>query len=322
MKLCPQIFFVFFIPVYFSIAGCVLYPELVEKGMNAPKSERCGDCHIDIYDEWKDSPHARSFTNPLFKEETNGYQFTFCLGCHAPETIFTEGTIGSRDVNREEGVHCNGCHLNDCALTGPTPARGPHPIAGKNPFFRTSELCGKCHVGTYNTWRKAEVSDSERTCQSCHMPGIRRKLIQDEPWQKFYPKREGRQHFFSNRKVLTLDEKLLRLSFKSIRYSEGKIEGVLQMENRGIPHGIPTGDYGYREVVVRIELRDNTGRIIDFLEESLFVERKTALQYKEKRDVRFCFPGEGESYTIRATMTRTSFRKDVNILLAEKTCYV
>lgn len=210
----------------FLSPGCIVYPELAEKGMKAPKSERCGDCHRDIYNEWKDSPHAHSFTNTAFKEETNNYQFAFCLGCHAPETIFTDKRIEPRGVNLAEGVNCNSCHLNDCKLSGPTAARGPHPIAEKNQFFRTSEMCGKCHVGTFRTWQEISMAENKKTCQDCHMPAIKRKLIQDDPWQKIYPKREGKQHLFSFQHLFNQNDTPLQLSFKKVTHSDGKIDIV------------------------------------------------------------------------------------------------
>lgn len=105
LKSLQKILPIFSLIACFLSPGCIVYPELAEKGMKAPKSERCGDCHRDIYNEWKDSPHAHSFTNPAFKEETNNYQFAFCLGCHAPETIFTDKRIEPRGVNLAEGVN-------------------------------------------------------------------------------------------------------------------------------------------------------------------------------------------------------------------------
>lgn len=299
--------------------GCTLYPELVEKGHKSPKSERCGDCHQDIYREWKDSPHANSFINAAFREETHEYQFTFCIGCHAPETIFTDEKIKPRKVNESEGVNCNSCHLNDCKLSGPTPAHGPHPIAGENPFFRSSELCGRCHVGTYEAWLASGTAEGRKTCQDCHMPAINRKLIQDDPWQKIYPKRDGKQHLFSPQALSTKDEHPLKLSFIRVNRTGDKVEGLLELENTGIPHSIPTGDYGYREVFVRVELLDNEGRVVASKEESLFVELKTALPHKGKKNIPFRFVWREKISVIKATMVRTSFRKDKNTLLAETT---
>ncbi len=309
----------------FSLAACLLpvsctlYPELVEKGPKSPKSERCGDCHQDIYREWKDSPHAGSFTNEAFREETNDYHFTFCLGCHAPETIFTDEKIKPRNENKSEGVNCNSCHLNDCKLSGPTPAHGPHPIAAENPFFRSSELCGKCHVGTYAAWQASGTAEGRKTCQDCHMPAINRKLIQDDPWQKIYPKRKGKQHLFSSQAFFKNHEHPLKLSFIQVTRPEGKVEGLLELENTSIPHSVPTGDYGYREVVVTVELLDNAGRVVALKQESLFVELKTALPYKGKKNIPFSFAGSTNVSMIKATMVRTAFNKDKNTLLAEAT---
>lgn len=318
LRLFQKLFLFFPFAIGLLLTGCVVYPELAERGVKAPSAERCGDCHADIYHEWKNSSHAHSFTDPAFREETNEYQFTFCLGCHAPETIFTDGSVEARAVSREEGVNCNSCHLNDCKLSGPTPAHGPHPIAEKNPFFRTSEMCGKCHVGTFKTLQRSQTLKDKETCQGCHMPAIKRKLIQDDPWQKIYPEREGRQHLFSFEALSHANKDLLSLSFIKVTRSHGKIEGILELENTGVPHSIPTGDYGYREVIVKIELLDGTGLLKDSRMESLFIERGTALQYKEKRHIPFSFRYENGLPLLRATMTRTSFNKDRNILLAER----
>ncbi len=316
-----RVFAVLFLCLCLASGGCIAYPELVEKGTKAPRAERCGECHIDIYREWKDSPHARSFTSAAFAEETNEYQFTFCLGCHAPETIFTDGKIEPRSVNRSEGVNCNSCHLDDCKLSGPTPAHGPHPIAGKNPFFRTSKLCGKCHTGTYLAWKESGPPENKKTCQDCHMPPINRKLIQDEPWQKIYPRREGKQHLFSYQALCGTSEPLLKASFAGVAHSEGKVEGVLEVENTGVPHGVPTGDYGYREVVITIEFMDEAGNIAEIKKERLFVEMKTALQSGEKRTVPFCFQGRGDTkMVLKAKMARASLNNEVDVVLAEAVC--
>jgi len=319
MKYKHTFLILFSVLYFFFPMGCVIYPELAKTGQKAPKSEKCGECHRDIYNEWEKSPHARSYINPIFREETNEYRFRFCLGCHIPETIFTDQKIVPRNVHLEEGINCNGCHLNnDCALAGPTPAHGPHPIEKKNPFYRKSKLCGKCHIGTFQAWQAAVMPKEKKTCQDCHMPRVQRKLIQDEPWQRIYPVRNGKKHVFTFQNLSDEDSKYLSLAFTQMILSEDKIEGVLELKNTGIPHSVPTGDYGYREVLVRIELFDETGKILDFRTKSLFVELKTALRYQEKREINFTFPVKDDSYTIRAALNRVSFDRKENHLLAER----
>ncbi len=100
--------------------------------------------------------------------------------------------------------------------------------------------------------------------------------------------------------------------------TEDAIEGVLEITNTGIPHSVPTGDYGYREVLVAIELLNTTGHVDDYREASLFVELKTALHYKEKRMIPFHFTLKENVCTIRAKMIRTSLNRDISIVLAEK----
>ncbi|HJW87606.1 MAG TPA: multiheme c-type cytochrome [Candidatus Brocadiaceae bacterium] len=300
-------------------AGCVCYPELVEKETKAPKSERCGECHQSIYKEWMQSPHANSYTNAAFREETNEYQFTFCLGCHAPETIFTGSQIETRGINLAEGVNCKACHLDDCKMSGPTPAHGPHPIDEKNPFYKTSGLCGKCHVGIFKAWQESNRIEDQKTCQECHMHEVERKLIQDDPWQKIYPKRMCRQHLFIVETMIITTENLLTMSINEVVSSDNRIKGVLEIVNAGIPHSVPAGDYGYREAGVVIQLQDKAGGVLDSQEMGLFVEMKTALQYKEKRDITFSFIQNKDAYSIKARLNRASLDKSINVSLIEST---
>ncbi len=301
------------------LAGCVCYPELVEKGAKAPKSERCGECHQAIYKEWVQSPHANSYTSAAFREETDEYQFSFCLGCHAPETIFAGSQIEARSINLAEGVNCKACHLDDCKMSGPTPAHGPHSIAENNPFFRRSELCGKCHVGIFQAWRESNQKEGQKTCQECHMHAVERKLIQDDPWQRMYPRRMGRQHLFIVETMIITTENLLTMSINEVVSSDNRIKGVLEIVNTGIPHSVPAGDYGYREAGVVIQLQDKTGGVLDSKEMGLFVEMKTALQYKEKRNIPFSFAQNKDACSIKAMLNRASFEKNINVSLIEST---
>ena len=264
-------------------------------------------------------PDASSYTSAAFREETHEYQFAFCLGCHVPDTIFTDSKIEPRSANLADGVNCSGCHLEDCKMSGPAPAYGLHPIADKNPFFRRSELCGKCHAGIFQAWQESNRREGQKTCQECHMHVVERKLIQDDPWQKIYPKRVGKQHLFIVETQVITTKNLLTMSFNEVVSSDNRIKGVLEIENTGIPHSVPARDYGYREVEVVIQLQDKAGCILDSKEVSLFVEMKTALQYKEKRDIPFFFVQNKDAYSIKATLNRTSLDKDINVSLIEST---
>ena len=85
------------------------------------QTERCGECHGEIVDEWQDSVHAfASFNNPFYRvafdrfvEERSHDKGKFCAGCHDPVPLF-EGKIGqpvSPDLeSAHAGVTCNVCH--------------------------------------------------------------------------------------------------------------------------------------------------------------------------------------------------------------------
>ncbi|HEV3143652.1 MAG TPA: multiheme c-type cytochrome [Gemmataceae bacterium] len=100
---------------------------------NAEQAHNCGNCHAQIYDEWKSSGHARSASNRRFRnlyEGTNwhgrpnvGWNLLkehpdgagVCAACHAP-TAKPSAELGydMRQMVKADsglsGVHCDYCH--------------------------------------------------------------------------------------------------------------------------------------------------------------------------------------------------------------------
>lgn len=313
--------------VVLLVTGCS-YPELVERGERAPSSEKCGECHIDIYNEWKESPHARSFSSPEFKAATYDYQFEFCLGCHAPESVyippFTGEKVSStkpipRKTKREEGVNCKGCHLTeDCKLAGPLKAKAPHPISAAHDLYKRSVLCGTCHERTFNEWQAISKED-KKSCQDCHMPSSQKKLIQDAPWRWLFQNKTTKRHTFSSKDGLKALEESININLKEFQTAVPDAVGVIELENLSVLHSIPTGDYGYKEVVLSIEMEDSSSTKKLLKEESFFKEMDTAIKYGEKRVVRFSLPGNlnrAGSHLI-ITLLRRSFDGAVDAVLAK-----
>lgn len=303
----------------FLSSGCS-HPELVERGDRAPEAKKCGECHIEIHKEWQGSPHAKSFSNEEFREATNDYQFGFCLGCHAPETVYTEGEPALRKVRPEEGVTCNSCHLTeDCRLAGPHKSRAPHPVSQSHEFYKRSELCAKCHLRTYQEWKEVP-GDDKKSCPDCHMPGLRRKLIQDEPWQRLFKNREIKRHTFSISEELLRTEEPVKIWLKEISTDGPLLKGTVLLVNKVVPHSIPTGDYGYREAVARLGLADNQGNTHLLKEEPMFEEKKTALKYGEERTIGFSIPLEnrGKGSRLVVEFLRRSFEGKTLTLLARR----
>jgi len=325
------------------LAGCALSekiakkmnlePELVKRGEESPVSKKCGDCHIDIYEEWVNSTHAKSYTNEEFRVSTNDYEYKFCLGCHIPETVFTtkatdtsseeyvKEEIKPRSHNLEEGVNCHSCHLTaDCTLAGPHSGMGPHPIEKKEGLYRKSEFCGKCHIDTFKEYMLYAVSDQDKTCQDCHMPAVKRKLLQDEPWQRLHVKKEGKAHTFSRLSAIEKNEDFIELKFTEIKNDNNQISGNVEVVNTKVNHSIPTGKFGYKEVVLSINLKDSLGAIIKTKQESMFVELNTQLKPGEKKIFSFVFDLDSKNNgakELEAVLFRTNFKRTDKTLFAK-----
>ncbi len=317
-----------------------MHPELVKRGEEFPGSVACGDCHVDIYIEWLGSSHAKSYISEKFKLSTNNYEFKFCLGCHVPETVLSTLKQGSDDKteinvsglindeieprahNLEDGVDCLSCHLTmDCTLAGPHDGISPHPIEKKEELYLKSELCGKCHVDTFEEYLNYIEEGNDETCQDCHMPAIRRKLIQDEPWQKIHARKDGKAHTFSIQSALKKSEDFVKLTFTDIKYNNNQIKGNVEIVNTNINHSIPTGKYGYREILLLVNLKDGFGGIVETRQESIFIELKTQLKPRVKRVYRFVFDlddNKNEAERIEAVLFRTNFNRTDKTLFAKE----
>jgi hypothetical protein len=315
-----------------------LHPELAKRGAEFPGSHKCGECHIDIYNEWAESSHSQSYISEEFRVSTNNYEFKFCLRCHVPETIFTSLEVDSgskaetalskskkdeitpRDYNLNDGVDCHGCHLTaDCTLAGPHAGIAPHPTVQKEEWYKQSDLCGKCHVDTFEEYLTYVENGNDETCQDCHMPAVNRKLIQEEPWQKLHVKKEGKAHTFSSSSALKNNEDFIELTFTEISSSNKQIKGKVEILNTKVNHSIPTGKYGYKEVFLLINLKDNFGKIVKSKQESMFVELNTQLKPGEKKLYNFVFEIDGENGVkdLEAVLFRTNFNRTNKTLLAK-----
>ena len=291
---------------FLAAAACQPYAYLTEAGPHGASSADCGHCHVDVYEEWSASSHAASWTNTAFVNATSEHLFEDCLGCHAPTSVFNEGIPVLRSERRDEGVHCVACHLDHGVLAGPVPSTAlidPHPVAAERALYRSAELCGKCHEGTYDEWVQAS---GERTCQDCHMPEVTRKVTQaDGAFSRvlvaFEDEVLGRRHSFH------LD---------AVTDFEGAVEArLMRVERRGesvacevevvgrVPHRIPTGDFGFRRVSLVLEGVSPTGTSVGRREWELYKELGTALEPNEPR--RFGAELPAEASGLRLAIARS-----------------
>lgn len=285
-----------FLP-FFLLTGCLFdpYRELTEFEREPPTAEQCGACHVEIYDEFRASAHAGAWTDPVFHRATAEHAFQECLGCHAPQSVYVEGDPVLRGARREEGVTCISCHFDGGVLAGPAPPSAlvdPHPIAERREIYLRSDLCGKCHQGTFAEWQAARLGD-RRTCQDCHMPKTTRKLTQSTGWLSallvsFEERYAGRRHTFQL-EAMSDFEGALAVTLENPRRESGSVRLDAVLINQ-LPHLIPTGDFGFRRVRVRFQALDAEGLPGESREFELFKELGQALAPLEPRRFALEFP--------------------------------
>jgi len=129
-------------------------------------SGQCAHCHVTINEDWFDSPHRTSASNPivqaLYRDDvlptlnpgcdadgcSDATAFGGCADCHAPGI---DGALGGRDLREatgralDYGVHCDVCHRVD-AIDLDAPAG----VAGRLRLHRPSEPSPSPALGTWH----------------------------------------------------------------------------------------------------------------------------------------------------------------------------
>jgi hypothetical protein len=136
--------------------------------------EVCAECHADVVEAWRSSPHARaSFDNPWYRqsiesirEERSNESSRFCAGCHDPVLLLSgamEEEVQPNDPRAHAGITCMLCHgiqevrpdgvasytLSTREVFLPDPADEEEVrehVRQLTPApLRTAQMCGTCH---------------------------------------------------------------------------------------------------------------------------------------------------------------------------------
>ena len=265
--------------------------QKVPAGLDSLKAESCGTCHLEIYDEWKTSIHARAFGDPFFqaywKKDKNIW---VCLNCHTPlenqqPTLIKEIPRGRvekaiqepnphYDVDyQKEAISCAACHVRDGLIYGPfEDSAAPHPTKF-DPNFRTTQICYRCHnvvsgpaqfynVGPCGTYAEYEgkffMQERGFICQSCHMPEIDRAVATDGPI------RRGRQHLWRGGHDPDMIKRAVAVQIKADPPQPkpgDQVTFLLTLINAGAGHKIPTGDPD-RHFTIEFLVEDREKRVI------------------------------------------------------------
>ena len=217
------------------------------------------------------SPERLAFVNPItvatIAKQPKDQQDA-CRTCHAPTLIHVDGQIqlpGLREKNREDGVTCADCHLdNNGSIHGKYDLSAPHPTVQDERFTRarSAELCAACHqadrmapnLQTVSEWDRDFTTDDPRTCEDCHMPQVTRLFSEIFPNR---PQRQIGKHLFAGGHSQPMLRQAVTFMIQADDSNPRSLKLVIA--NTGAGHSIPTG-YGPRAIIAKLILWDSNGQ--------------------------------------------------------------
>ena len=259
-------------------------------GIPGIRAEQCGNCHKEIYEEWKTSIHSKAYVDPFFQAYWNKDEHIWiCLNCHSPMAPQQPWLIKGLEDGKvykpikadnphydadyqQEGITCAACHVRDGVIEGPFEnIQAPHPTR-YSPRFRSTAICYTCHqvpsgpfqfynggpCSTFPEFEAGPYFKEGKICQDCHMPGIERSLVSGGPL------RQGRRHLWRGGHFPEMLRRAASVRLKADRpvLQPGQdVMFTLTLTNAGAGHKIPTGDPD-RYFTVSFEVVDAAGTVI------------------------------------------------------------
>lgn len=248
----------------------------------------CGVCHPDQYADWQTTLHSDAYSPGLAGQAVNWEQGAYgtvssCLVCHAPlseqSAMLPAGGAWAPNPAydpelRDAGVACAVCHVRGWRRYGPprldgstaaSPEGAAHGGVTRTDFFEDSRFCSGCHQfgpggaapngkpleNTFVEWQASRYADEGVSCQACHMPGRR------HVWRGVH------------------DQEMVRSGVTIEWLPEGP-EAGLRITNTGTGHRFPT--YATPEVIVRVELLDASGELLEHGVREHVIARRIAYQ--------------------------------------------
>lgn len=165
------------------------YPSLIQwEKSDVPFTppQKCGECHLQQYNEWKGSVHNLALIDPIYQGELNkavkavGHEISRqCEGCHSPAGMVTGEIKGAGLAGLSPmalaGVSCDICHSISGVTHLQTPTHDPEngsmilspgkdgkPV--KRSAFKSSESCG----GGFHSCEQVNFQLKADLCASCH----------------------------------------------------------------------------------------------------------------------------------------------------------
>jgi hypothetical protein len=141
------------------------------------KTTTCGNCHVDVQNEWKQTKHANAWADL----QASGHAGDFCNKCHTTNGATNPGvdTAGFFSISADakklyEDVQCEACHgpgANHVSAPGES-----QPIPTIQVLDDHSDGCAACHYDTHNPFaeqlaasRHGEMPNWEGAAGSCQV---------------------------------------------------------------------------------------------------------------------------------------------------------
>ena len=299
----------FFVAVLaIGLAGCTSFDHLTTVTEEFPGAKDCGKCHVEIFREWSASDHATAYVNPHYRQVTDNYEFGDCLSCHVPQPMVSEGLPMARSMHRTEGITCVSCHLEEGKLSGPIEPTGkvaPHPVGVRPEFYKSSVICGSCHEGTFAEWQSVSDPD-KKSCQDCHMSPVSRKVTQatggfSNVIVGFEKEVAQKRHDFAIAGTGLTEQPV---SFEIERSGSDIVLVVIN----NLPHALPTGDFGYRLLLIEVFAVSPRGNKLSLGEREFAKELGNAFEPMGAARWLLALPPQTEK--IRVNVRRQSYKGD------------
>ncbi|MDF1837378.1 MAG: cytochrome c3 family protein [Planctomycetota bacterium] len=201
-------------------------------------SAQCEECHPEVYAEWTESWHSKSWTDPDVRALSNDFANTDCIDCHAPKDIFSTGPgkrVLPRSDRRVEGVDCLACHRLPESMGGGVAGTTTNSRAACRPPVKTElarvEYCGSCHNqhNTVDQWEASAYAikgEGYKDCRDCHMP------VRADG--------SGRSHHFKGGHDMELVRSAVTLKAERLDPAQDKVH--VSLHNHGAGHAFPTDE--------------------------------------------------------------------------------
>jgi hypothetical protein len=184
---------------------------------------------------------------------------------------------------QKEGITCAVCHVRNGTVIGPFGnTNAPHPVK-KDLSQLSVDSCLKCHNAsadltdtlvcrftTGEEWRSSSYPARGQDCVTCHMPEVKRPLVNTEGFSQ----RKVRRHSWRGSgiaKFLGQEEEAkdfymsgfnIRIETPKTAYdAEEMVKASIHLKNAYAGHFLPTGDVEYF-YIINMNARDEEDRII------------------------------------------------------------